>query len=240
MVARRGPAAVGPRTAPLPPAQRQHRITDVAGHRVGADGASVAARGFHLRLPTHADCERCLRRAAGAGGRGAANARRQYYVLAEDETGKRFMRALRDAARRGMRVRLLVGDVQTAGEDGMLAELAAEPHAEVRLYNPFPGARDSSAGRWLASLWDFRRVDHRMHNKLFVADNALAVFGGRNIGDPYFMRAAASNFVDLEPGGRATCSRSQSRHQDARGHCFLQKLRPWLPRRLRSGVMFDA
>jgi cardiolipin synthase C len=164
----------------------------------------------------------------------------QYYVLAEDETGKRFMRALRDAARRSVRVRLLVGDVQTAGEDGMLAELAAEPHAEVRLYNPFPGARDSSAGRWLASLWDFRRVDHRMHNKLFVADNALAVFGGRNIGDPYFMRAAASNFVDLEPGGRATCSRSQSRHQDARGHCFLQKLRPWLPRRLRSGVMFDA
>ena len=122
----------------------------------------------------------------------------QYYVLSEDETGKRFMRALRDAARRGVRVRLLVDDVHTAGEDGMLAELAAEPHAEVRLYNPFPEARDSPAGRWLASWWDFRRVDHRMHNKLFVADNALAVFGGRNIGDPYFMRAADSNFVDLD------------------------------------------
>jgi putative cardiolipin synthase len=122
----------------------------------------------------------------------------QYYVLSQDETGKRFMRALRDAARRGVRVRLLVDDVHTAGDDGMLAELAAEPHAEVRVYNPFPAARDSALRRWLASLLDFRRVDHRMHNKLFVADNALAVFGGRNIGDPYFMRGADSNFVDLD------------------------------------------
>ena len=122
----------------------------------------------------------------------------QYYVLAQDGTGKRFIRALRDAARRGVRVRLLVDDVYTAGEDGMLAELAAEPHAEVRVYNLFPAARDSSAGRWLASWWDFRRVDHRMHNKLFVVDNALAVFGGRNIADPYFMRGADSNFVDLD------------------------------------------
>lgn len=125
----------------------------------------------------------------------------QYYVLAQDGTGKRFIRALRDAARRGVRVRLLVDDVYTAGEDGMLAELAAEPHAEVRVYNLFPAARDSSAGRWLASWWDFRRVDHRMHNKLFVVDNALAVFGGRNIADPYFMRGADSN------SSISTCSR---------------------------------
>ena len=139
----------------------------------------------------------------------------QYYVLAKDGTGKRLMRALRDAARRGVRVRLLVDDVQTAGEDDMLAELAAEPHAEVRVYNPFPGARDSTVGRWFASWWDFRRVDHRMHNKLFVADNALAIFGGRNISDAYFMRASDSNFLDLDVLAGGPVVRDLSRAFDA-------------------------
>jgi putative cardiolipin synthase len=122
----------------------------------------------------------------------------QYYALEHDATGIGLLRALRDAARRGVRVRLLVDDLLTAGQDDLLAELAAEPHAEVRLYNPFAGGRDRLFSRWVLSWWDLRRVDHRMHNKLFVADNALAVLGGRNIGDHYFMRAADSNFLDLD------------------------------------------
>jgi phosphatidylserine/phosphatidylglycerophosphate/cardiolipin synthase-like enzyme len=43
-----------------------------------------------------------------------------------------------------------------------------------------------------------RRINHRMHNKLFVADNALAITGGRNIGDQYFTRDQHSNFIDLD------------------------------------------
>jgi phosphatidylserine/phosphatidylglycerophosphate/cardiolipin synthase-like enzyme len=37
-----------------------------------------------------------------------------------------------------------------------------------------------------------------MHNKLFVADNALAITGGRNIGDQYFSRDLHYNFIDID------------------------------------------
>ena len=57
----------------------------------------------------------------------------------------------------------------------------------MRLFNPFRWARDSLGARLTASLFDFGRVNHRMHNKLFIADGAMAVAGGRNIGNEYFM-----------------------------------------------------
>jgi putative cardiolipin synthase len=54
------------------------------------------------------------------------------------------------------------------------------------------------AARLLLSMHDFERVNRRMHNKLFIADNAWAVTGGRNIADEYFMRGDAANFVDMD------------------------------------------
>lgn len=122
----------------------------------------------------------------------------QYYVLHNDDTGKALFRALRDAADRGVRVRLLIDDLYTVGEDELLFALAASPNVEVRLFNPFPGGRASFAGRFASSLADFGRINHRMHNKLLVADNAMAVAGGRNIANAYFMRANENNFVDLD------------------------------------------
>jgi phosphatidylserine/phosphatidylglycerophosphate/cardiolipin synthase-like enzyme len=123
----------------------------------------------------------------------------QYYILRDDNSGLVLMRALRDAAARGVRVRLLVDDMYTAGEDELLLALASYPNVEVRLFNPFPGGRGSLVTRFIASgLGDFARVNRRMHNKLFVADNAAAVAGGRNVGDEYFMNAMGSNFVDMD------------------------------------------
>jgi putative cardiolipin synthase len=122
----------------------------------------------------------------------------QYYVLHDDATGKSLLVALRDAAARGVRVRVLLDDLYTSGEDPLLDGLAAFPNIEIRLFNPFVNARGSVASRFLTSLNEFDRVNHRMHNKLFVADNAFAVVGGRNIADEYFMRSAGSNFVDLD------------------------------------------
>ena len=80
----------------------------------------------------------------------------------------------------------------------MLAGFAGERNVEVRLFNPFVNGRSSLAARLLESLHELARVNHRMHNKLFIADNALAVFGGRNTGDEYFMRAKGGNFVDFD------------------------------------------
>jgi cardiolipin synthase C len=122
----------------------------------------------------------------------------QYYVLANDDTGHLLLRALRDAAARGVRVRLLLDDLYTGGSDGLLLGLAAHPNVELRLFNPFAVRLNSVAGRFAASLFDFGRLNHRMHNKLFIADGAMAVAGGRNIGNEYFMAHGGANYIDLD------------------------------------------
>ena len=122
----------------------------------------------------------------------------QYYLIQNDRSGRLFMRNLRDAALRGVRVRLLVDDLNTVGGDPMFRGLAAFTNVEVRLFNPFCCARQSVASRYAASLGEFRRLNHRMHNKLFIADGSIAVMGGRNIADEYFARSATSNFVDMD------------------------------------------
>ncbi|MBS0448455.1 MAG: phospholipase D family protein [Proteobacteria bacterium] len=122
----------------------------------------------------------------------------QYYLVGDDETGHQILRALRDAANRGVRVRLLVDDLYTAGLDRLLIALAQTPNAEVRIFNPIITARDSSLRRLIAMGLDFKRLDHRMHNKLFIADGRVAVAGGRNLADEYFLRGRQSNFIDFD------------------------------------------
>lgn len=122
----------------------------------------------------------------------------QTYQLGNDKTGRLLLREMRNAARRGVRVRLLLDDFYTSGMDHLLLGLAAEPNAEVRLFNPFVNARDHSSGRWLEFFTDFRRLNHRMHNKLFVADGAMVIAGGRNLADEYFLRSESANFIDFE------------------------------------------
>jgi putative cardiolipin synthase len=122
----------------------------------------------------------------------------QYYVLSDDNTGRNLLRALRDAAVRGVRVRLLIDDLYNGGEDDLFLGLAAYPNVEIHLFNPFPGGRGGFLSRFVASANDIGRVNHRMHNKLFVVDGVAAVAGGRNIADEYFMRSETENFVDLD------------------------------------------
>ena len=123
----------------------------------------------------------------------------QYYQFENDPTGRLLLRQLRDATRRGVRVRLLVDDLYTTHSDGLLRALSAHPNIEVRLYNPFCCARGGGvAARYAASIFDFGRLNHRMHNKMFIADGVMAVVGGRNIADEYFLRHAEQNFVDMD------------------------------------------
>ena len=124
----------------------------------------------------------------------------QYYHLENDESGRWLLRALRDAAVRGVRVRLLIDDFYTTGADELFLSLAAHPNVEVRLFNPFCCAREQGQlTRFLASIGDIKRVNHRMHNKLFVADGAMAVIGGRNVANEYFLRnTMGQNFIDVD------------------------------------------
>lgn len=122
----------------------------------------------------------------------------QYYQIENDETGRYLLRQLRDAALRGVRVRLLIDDLYTAGDEELLLSLAAHANVELRLFNPFTAGRAHLATRLLGALFDFERVNRRMHNKLMVADGAMAVAGGRNIANRYFRRTAGENFIDLD------------------------------------------
>jgi putative cardiolipin synthase len=118
----------------------------------------------------------------------------QTYIWHADTTGSMLFEAMRQAADRGVRVRLLIDDNNTVGMDGLLALLDAHPHIEVRLFNPFV-QRDL---RLLGYAGDFARLNRRMHNKSFTVDNQVSVVGGRNIGDEYFEAGHASSFADLD------------------------------------------
>jgi len=122
----------------------------------------------------------------------------QTFVLQGDASGGILLRSLRDAATRGVRVRILVDDLHTDSAETLLSDLAAFDGVEVRLVNPFVRLRGSRATKLVSSLDELRRVNHRMHNKVFIADNAIAIFGGRNVGDEYFLRAEDGNFLDLD------------------------------------------
>jgi putative cardiolipin synthase len=129
----------------------------------------------------------------------------QYYIFEDDNVGAEILAALRRAAARGVRVRLLLDDLQLAG-----AGPQPQPGLEVRVFNPLPARRGGVAARVLLSLHEFRRVNHRMHNKLLVADNSFSVSGGRNIGVEYFMRGEAANFLDLDVLSVGAVVREQS------------------------------
>ncbi len=122
----------------------------------------------------------------------------QYYLVHSDGSSRAIMQHVWAAAERGVRVRLLIDDLNTAGQDEGLMRLTRHRNIEVRLYNPLPAGRWHTVTRIMASLSDFKRINHRMHNKMFVADNSLAVTGGRNLGDAYFLRDKASNFLDID------------------------------------------
>ena len=118
----------------------------------------------------------------------------QYYIWDKDLSGTLLLEALRRAADRGVRVRLLLDDNRTAGLDATLAALAAHSNVEVRLFNPFR----TRNWRVLGYLFDFDRLNRRMHNKSFTADNQATVIGGRNVGDEYFGASHDFLFVDLD------------------------------------------
>ncbi|WP_313079904.1 phospholipase D family protein [Pulveribacter sp.] len=122
----------------------------------------------------------------------------QYYAIHADASTARLLEGVVQAARRGVRVRILLDDFHSTGRNALVMRLAFEPHIEMRMFNPVAGTRASTLGRLWGSLTDFSRVQQRMHNKLFIADNVMGVTGGRNLGDAYFGQGQAENFVDLD------------------------------------------
>jgi putative cardiolipin synthase len=118
----------------------------------------------------------------------------QYYMWDGDTTGRIVVDRVMKAADRGVRVRILLDDPFYKDSDAIKACLDAHPNVEIRLFNPLTNRRWSI----LDFIFDFGRVNRRMHNKLMVADNAAAIVGGRNIGDIYYGVNTIANYRDLD------------------------------------------
>ncbi len=122
----------------------------------------------------------------------------QYYHWHEDVTGTLLSAEVLAAADRGVKVRLLLDDLYVRKSERALLTLDAHPCVEVRLYNPFHLRSCGALGDIAEFLWAGWRLNHRMHNKVWIADGGLVIGGGRNIGDEYFDASAQFNFRDLD------------------------------------------
>lgn len=122
----------------------------------------------------------------------------QYYLFHHDTSGKLVAAALLAAAERGVRVRLLVDDIDTGDKELGLATLNAHPNIQVRLFNPFHTRSSNLFVKGWHALRERVRLNRRMHNKVLIADNQLGITGGRNIGDEYFDAHHDLAFIDLD------------------------------------------
>jgi putative cardiolipin synthase len=186
-------------------------LADTAGTRLGRAAAADVARnpgktGIHALPEGHAAFAARVVLAAAA----EKSIDAQYYIWHGDQVGYLLFEALWQAAERGVRVRLLLDDLNTGGFDPTIAALDAHPNIEVRLYNPLV----QRGARALNFLTDFTRVNRRMHNKSFTVDNQVSVVGGRNIANEYFGAGSGVGYADLDVIAVGTAVREVSKEFD--------------------------
>ena len=112
----------------------------------------------------------------------------QTFHFERDDAGRVVLDELRAAAARGVRVRLLLDQLNSLTDPELQAGLAAfHRNFEMRLYNPvFLQARVNPLEFAGAVLFRFRNLNQRMHSKIMLVDGRVAILGGRNIQDEYF------------------------------------------------------
>lgn len=122
----------------------------------------------------------------------------QYYIVHDGLSTQILVDELLKAADRGVRVRLLIDDLNSDGRDYEIGALAAHPNIQIRLFNPMHLGRSTGVTRTLGRLLDLSQQHRRMHNKLWLADTSVAIVGGRNLGDEYFDAEPSLNFTDID------------------------------------------
>jgi putative cardiolipin synthase len=176
------------------------------------------ASGFHL-LPTGLDA---FTARAILIDRAEKTLDLQYYIFHDDLMGRFVYDRLLAAADRGVRVRLLLDDWhQTPETDWLLATMAIHPNIEVRLFNPFGTHRRTFLARALRMAFGPGRLRGRLHNKAFIADNSVAIVGGRNIGAEYFGASDEFNFYDVDVMAVGPIAREASAIFDDYWNCVL-------------------
>ena len=193
-----------------------HAITDGERTALGRAFAQQAAQhpglsGFQIMATGHA---------AFVARTGLADAAErtldlQYYSVSDDLTSDLLLLRVVAAAERGVRVRILLDDISALTRRFARRASAAHAEIQVRLFNPFLSGGASSLGRLGEFVFDGSRLNRRMHNKLWVADNAAAVTGSRNLGDEYFGTHAVNNFSDVDLLAAGPIAAELSRSFDA-------------------------
>jgi len=120
-----------------------------------------------------------------------------YYIWDDDLTGRLLLNEVLEAADRGVRVRLLLDDINAQGRDPAYAALDQHPNIKIRMFNP-SRARSNGLRRGFEVVLRVLTVTRRMHNKAFIIDGRMAIVGGRNIADSYFGAGQNKNFRDLD------------------------------------------
>jgi len=122
----------------------------------------------------------------------------QYYIVHDGISTRMLVNELLKAADRGVRVRILLDDTTSDGLDRIIATLAAHRQIQIRVFNPLHLGRSTGVTRTAGRLLNLSQQHRRMHNKLWLADNSMAIVGGRNLGDEYFDAEPNLNFTDID------------------------------------------
>lgn len=122
----------------------------------------------------------------------------QTFIWEDDEAGGLLIDRILKAANRGVKVRLLIDDFLLAGRDNVGVLINSHPNIELRVFNPMEVRESRLAFRGMEVLLNLARLNQRMHNKLFIADNKVGIIGGRNIGNEYFGLGHKLNYRDFD------------------------------------------
>ncbi len=197
-------AAVLAGCATLPPGADYPRERSVA---LATPQQTALGKAFAGRLSEHAGLSGFRLLPAGTDGfvlraEMAASAQRtidvQYFIFQTDDTGKLLLDELLEAADRGVRLRILLDDLNLTGPNAQITKIAAHPNVEMRLFNPTFYRGGFSPLRATEFVLDWSRLTYRMHNKLFLVDNMIGIAGGRNVGDEYFSTSKDFEFGDFD------------------------------------------
>lgn len=120
----------------------------------------------------------------------------QTYIYSNDFSSKVLIGELKNAADRGVKVRILLDDYGTNSDSVDVMLLNQHPNIEIKVFNTV--SNRSKILYYPQFLMDFNRLNSRMHNKLFIVDNVAYITGGRNVGSNYFQPETAANFSDTD------------------------------------------
>ena len=123
----------------------------------------------------------------------------QTYIWKNDESGRLMMYELIQAAKRGVKVKIIVDQLAHNLDPKTVAFLSTvSPNLEIKFYNPNVKEATPTMFHYLQALIRFNHFNQRMHNKIFIVDDQIGITGGRNYENDYFDRGKSRNFIDRD------------------------------------------